>query len=311
MARPELHDTDLGGVDALFANIGEATQIAQLIERSKIKLPDHQPRRSFDEFSLNALAKSIEKNGILQPLVVRPLSDGFYELVAGERRLRASKIVGLADVPCISRDLSSDEAYEIALVENLQREDLNPIDETEGILELLERLLGKNKNELIATFHQLRNKNRGGENNVILSEDWEKICQVFERISKITPESFSSNRLPLLKLPQDVLDAVRSGQLEYTKAKAIGGISETEARQVLLTDSIENSLSLTEIKKRVKAVKDEGEKKPKATVSKVLNRMESLYKKAKKPELWNKPDKREKLEKILADLEMLLNESHK
>ncbi|MEO1742410.1 MAG: ParB/RepB/Spo0J family partition protein [Cyanobacteria bacterium J06629_9] len=308
MAKPALHDTDFGdGVDALFSNIEQETPIAQMVELSNIKLPTLQPRRYFDLAALDTLAKSIKKNGILQPLVVRPLDDGNYELVAGERRYRASKIADLTEVPCVSRNLSSDEAYEIALVENLQREDLNPVDETEGILELLERLLDKNKEEIITLFHKAKHKERASGNNVISTDEWQKIEQVFERVSKITPDSFANNRLPLLNMPGEVLNAVREGQLEYTKAKVIGRLTDIKIRKDILKEAINDQLSLTVIKLRIKSLISRDKKTPKASVAKVLSKMDSLYRKAKKPDLWDNAEKREKLETLLSELELLLN----
>lgn len=308
MAKPKLYETDFGGgVDALFGDIPEEPSVAQMLAIKRIKLPKQQPRRSFDSDALKALVTSIKKNGVLQPLVVRPLSNDSYELVAGERRYRASKTAGLEEIPCVVRELSSNEAYEIALVENLQREDLNPVDETEGILELLERLLSKSQSEIKAMFYRATHKDRAGY-NVIADDDWPTVEQVFERISKISPESFATNRLPLLNMPEEVLDAVRAGELAYTKAKVIGRIKDDNERQTLLHETIRGKLSLTAIKSKIAAMKKEKQPKPKATVDKTLNRMNTLYKRAKNPDLWNKPAQRQRLDEILSVLEGLLDE---
>jgi len=107
------------------------------ISIKEIHLPEQQPRRYFDPDALKELVNSIKEHGILQPLLVRPLSSGGYELVAGERRYRAAMESQLIEVPVVIRSLSNSEALSLSLIENLQREDLNPVEETEGILQLL------------------------------------------------------------------------------------------------------------------------------------------------------------------------------
>jgi ParB family chromosome partitioning protein len=108
--------------------------VVKLVE---IHLPQQQPRRYFDSDALKELVSSVRQHGILQPLLVRPLKEGGYELVAGERRYLAATEVGLTEVPVTVRELTNEEAFQFALIENLQRADLTPIEETEGILQLL------------------------------------------------------------------------------------------------------------------------------------------------------------------------------
>jgi ParB family chromosome partitioning protein len=122
-------------------------------------VPSPQPRRRFE--NLEALAESIREKGVLQPLLVRPLGDGRYAIVAGERRYRAAKIAGLAEVPVRVLDLPEKEARLLALVENLQREDLNPYEETLGVLELLSEELGKTREEVVGLLHRMRDEARG------------------------------------------------------------------------------------------------------------------------------------------------------
>jgi ParB family chromosome partitioning protein len=122
-------------------------------------VPSPQPRRRFE--NLEALAESIREKGVLQPLLVRPLGDGRYAIVAGERRYRAAKMAGLAEVPVRVLDLSEKEARLLALVENLQREDLNPYEETLGVLDLLSEELGKTREEVVALLHRMRDEKRG------------------------------------------------------------------------------------------------------------------------------------------------------
>ena len=124
------------GLDALFAD----NSIEEIASTSAVKLkimdiePNRdQPRKIFDEDALAELADSIAKHGVIQPLLVRPMPDGSYQLVAGERRWRASRMAGLTEVPVVIKELSDDEAMALALIENLQREDLNAIEEAQGI----------------------------------------------------------------------------------------------------------------------------------------------------------------------------------
>lgn len=119
-----------------------------------IHLPTNQPRKYFNAEKLAQLVTSVKEHGVLEPLLVRPLKNGEYELVAGERRLRAAKEAGLTEVPIIAKQLNNREAVHVALIENLQREDLNPIEETDAILDLLGLVLELNKEQVIALFYQ-------------------------------------------------------------------------------------------------------------------------------------------------------------
>ncbi len=131
------------GFDAIFAD-NAVEEISSAQSAVKVKLSDiepnrNQPRKNFDEEALAELAHSIEQHGVLQPLLVRPCPDGSYQLVAGERRWRASRMAGLSEVPVVIRDLTDAQVAELALVENLQREDLDPIEEALGFKELSEK----------------------------------------------------------------------------------------------------------------------------------------------------------------------------
>lgn len=136
--------TGLGrGFDAIFSD-NSVEEISTSASAVKLKLVDiepnrNQPRKNFDETALAELADSIAQHGILQPLLVRPLPDGSYQLVAGERRWRASRMAGLTEVPAVIRELTDAQVAELALVENLQREDLDPIEEALGFKELTDK----------------------------------------------------------------------------------------------------------------------------------------------------------------------------
>ncbi len=127
------------GLDAIFAeNNTEDERTAVLLKTSEMEPNRNQPRRVFNEQSLGELADSIAQHGVLQPLLVRPLMGGGYQIVAGERRWRAARMAGVEEVPAVVREMSDSQVMELALIENLQREDLNPLEEAEGYRSLME-----------------------------------------------------------------------------------------------------------------------------------------------------------------------------
>lgn len=126
------------GMDALFDENRSEERNARNLRITEISPNKSQPRTDFDEEALQALAESIKQHGILQPLLVRPLEAGGYEIIAGERRWRAARMAGLEEVPVYIRPLEGEKIMEVALVENLQRENLNPVEEALGYKELIE-----------------------------------------------------------------------------------------------------------------------------------------------------------------------------
>jgi ParB family chromosome partitioning protein len=170
-----------------------------------------QPRRYFDPDKMSQLVSSVKKKGILEPLLVRPTEGGRYELVAGERRLRAATEAGMEKVPCVVRDFSDEEAAEIALLENLQRDDLNPVEETEGILDLLSQKLNQPKDAVVSYFNAAARPASQGKTEID-SPEWQVINELFEIIGRFTPNSFRTNRLPLLKLPLIFLNPREKGR---------------------------------------------------------------------------------------------------
>ncbi len=151
----------LKGVDQLFNTMSESEKVSELVALKDIVLPESQSRRFFDPKSMADLTQSVQKKGILSPLLVRPLANNQYELVAGERRFRAAKSVGLETIPVVIKNLSELEAKELGLVENLQRQDLNPVDETEGILSLLSLQENIAVDEVISRLYRLYNEQKG------------------------------------------------------------------------------------------------------------------------------------------------------
>ena len=274
-----------------------------------IELPDYQPRQYFDADKLQELSSSISQHGILEPLLVRPLpSAGKYELVAGGRRFLAAQMAGLISVPAVVRELSEQEASEIALLENLQREDLNPVEETEAVLKLLSFRLNQEVSEVTSLLYRLQNqlKNKTTD-NVIGKEIQTTVEEVLSRLS-MTFESFMVNRLRLLNLPQDILRGLRLGKIAYTKAIAISQVKNEQQRCELFKQAIAENLSLTVIKKRIRQIQAKEEKEEKEEITPKL-RTKKLLKLTNQKKPWEKiQDKRKlkKLERLLQELEELL-----
>ncbi len=274
----------------------------QEVKISAIRFPKEQPRRYFDPQKLEQLATSIKAHGILEPLLVRPLEEG-YELVAGERRYRAAQLLGLNQVPVIIHEFNDLEAHQVALEENLQREDLNPVEETEGILQLLALQLEMEPQQVVSLLHNAasaKTRNQQLQENVFLQ--LETIEKTLATLGKGTPESFRVSKLPLLNLPSEILAALRQGKLAYTKARAIARLKDEQTRQTLLDEAIEGNLTLTQIKGRAKELTPAKEDKTKEPDLK--HRAKQLI----KSKAWDDPKKRKKLESLLAQMEKVLVE---
>ena len=178
-----------------------------------------QPRRHFAPEAIDELSRSIAEQGVVQPLLVRRRSEGGYELVAGERRLRAARVAGLATVPVVVRELSDRDALEIALVENLQREDLSPLEEADAYVRLIEEF-GLTQEE------------------------------VAKRVGKSRPAV--ANAIRLRDLPPAVLDELRGGRLTAGHARALLALPRSEDRIALARETIRRSLSVRQLEARVK-----------------------------------------------------------
>ena len=297
------------GVDALFGELPIAEVAAEILPLSQIALPQQQPRRYFDPTAMQELVESIRQHGILQPMLVRPLLDDKYELVAGERRYRAAVSAGLEEVPVVIRELKDSEALQLALLENLQREDLNPIEETEGILQLIVLKLNITYESAITLLNQAAHPERNSVDNVIHSIEWQLVQEVFTTVGKFTPESFRTNRLPLLNLPDEVLEALRQGRIAYTKARAIAKVKDLTQRQALLESAIAEDLSLTQIKERIAQITaSNANQSDRSQSSSLRNRMNTAYRLAKKSQIWDNPKKQKQIEKLIAELEKLCSQ---
>lgn len=279
----------------------------QSVKVDLIHLPIKQPRRYFDPQKMQQLERSIQEHGILEPLLVRPLLNGQYELIAGERRFRAAQILELDTVPIISKDVTDKEAIQISLVENLQREDLNPVEETEAILELLSLSLDIDISDIMSTLNQSANaKKRGLELTDNVTRQLEAIESLLANVGRFNAESFRTNRLPLLNMPDDVLETLRQGKLEFTKARAIARIRDESQRQELLEESISQNLSLTQIKARIVAINSL--KDAIAIEPSLKDLMSDAFNVMKKSKVWDNPKKKKKLAKLLAEIETLIQD---
>lgn len=188
------------GLNALFDdNKTEESNVTEL-KLTEIEPNKSQPRKDFDDEALSELADSIAKYGVLQPLMVRPLSNGGYQLVAGERRWRASRIAGLKSVPVVIRELSDTETMEIALIENLQREDLNPLEEALGYKTLMEEYS--------------------------LTQE-----QVSSSVGK--SRSAVANSLRLLNLPNKVQKLLKSGDISAGHARTLLSVPEDKLDEAI------------------------------------------------------------------------------
>jgi len=172
---------------------------------------EEQPRQSFDEARLRELTESVRAKGVIQPLVVRALDDGRFQIVAGERRWRASRLAGLERVPVVVQDISGTEALELALIENIQREDLNPLEEAEAYRQLIED-------------HGLTQES------------------LATRVGR--QRSTVANALRLLKLPEYVQNHLLTGELSMGHARAILGIDSASGRKAVARKVVREGLSV-------------------------------------------------------------------
>lgn len=180
--------------------------------------PD-QPRRHFDDEALAELAASVEKHGILQPLLVRPMPDGSYQIVAGERRWRAARIAGLTEVPVVIRDLTDRETSEIALIENLQREDLDPMEEAFGYRHLMKQYN--------------------------LTQE-----QIAAAVDKSRPAV--ANALRLLKLPEKAASLVAEGKLSAGHARALLALEENDLIDAAAKQCVDEEMSVRAVEALIK-----------------------------------------------------------
>lgn len=209
-----------------------AKENVTMLKISRVEPNKEQPRKVFDEEKLNMLADSIKKHGVIQPIIVKDTKSGFYQIVAGERRWRASRIAGLKEIPAIIRSYDELATMQIALIENLQREDLNPIEEALGYKALLDEF----------SFTQE---------------------QVSEQVGK--SRSAIANSIRLLALPQQVREMLEKKELSSGHARAVLAVNDDESKLLLAQKIVENSLNVRQAEQLAKALnapKKEKREKP-------------------------------------------------
>lgn len=258
---PDSSATGLARMDAEFASADRSDVISLAL--SDIYVDPNRVRRDFDPDTLQSLAESMKAHGFVGAIVVRPNqgSDPLppYRLVAGGRRYRAAQLAGLDSLRAIVADLTDEQALEFELIENLQRQDLNPLEETKGILQLLSSRLQLAEAEVIALFQRhayLQNidihKRSSTEPDPQFQQQWQTVESLFSVIGKFTPNSFRVNRLPLLNLPDPIRVAVDQGQLEYSKARLVARVKDEAKQYELLQQAVEQGLSQAQIQEAVR-----------------------------------------------------------
>lgn len=215
-----------GGLDSIFAdsyieNVAASATIdgPQTLRVSEIEPKADQPRKYFDEEALQELADSISKHGLLQPIIVRPSAGGFYQIIAGERRWRASKLAGLLEVPVIIMEADALKAAEIAIIENIQREDLNPYEEATAYQSLMRQY--------------------------DLTQE-----QVAEKVGK--SRSAIANTMRLLDLPEEVLEMLKTGDISAGHARALLAMKDKDAITDIAKRILTHSLNVRDTESLVK-----------------------------------------------------------
>ena len=225
------------GLNALLGEQNQSQKTVKNIEIKKIKAGRFQPRSNFDKDKLNELTNSIKKQGVLSPILVRELGLNEFEVIAGERRLRASKMAGLESIPCLVDQKKDQDALISALIENLQREDLNPVEEARG-LDRLKREFGLTQDEVATSTGKAR--------------------------------STIANSLRILSLPNSVLDMLSRGLIEKGHAKLLASLTPEEAERIAIKTSKE-SLSIKDLNSLVSKKTQNKKQKNKVKDTDLLN----------------------------------------
>lgn len=234
-----IEDINYGNLEEKIMETVHEEEIQEL-PLSELRVNPYQPRKTFNEESLNELAESIKEHGVFQPIIVKKSIKG-YEIVAGERRFRASKLAGKETIPAIVRNFTDEEMMEIAVLENLQRENLNAVDEANAYKTLME--------------------------NLHLTQD-----QVSKRVNK--SRSHITNLLGILALPEDVLTLVKENKLTMGHARCLSKLSDIEKINELTKKVLEENLSVRELE----ALAEEIERKNKIVKKPKSNEYTSLEK---------------------------------
>lgn len=241
--------TSLGrGLDSIFLdNSEESSNGVRMLRLSDMGPRADQPRKSFDNESLSALADSIATHGLIEPIIVRESQGGFYEIVAGERRWRAAKMAGLGEVPAIIADYDDRKTAEIALIENIQREDLNPVEEAMGYRALMEEYG--------------------------LSQE-----AIAKRIGKSRPAV--TNTLRLLDLPENVVTMLARGDISAGHARALLGLNDQSGAHPMALLIVKKGISVRETEEMVRRANRTVKTEPKSSSPDGVDYIARLEKKA-------------------------------
>lgn len=230
------------GIDALFSSfedieqIDEKTEQVQEISLDDIRPNPYQPRKTFDEEALKELADSIQLNGVFQPIILRQSSVKGYEIIVGERRVRASRLAGKESIPAIIREFDEQAMIEIAVIENLQREDLSPLEEAEAYQMMSDKLK--------------------------LTQ-----AQVAERVGKSRP--YIANYLRLLTLPEDVKLLLRNGDLTMGQARTLLGLKDQKQMSELAKRVVQEGITVRQLEQLVQQMTEPTETKEKKKRQKI------------------------------------------
>ena len=232
------------GLDLLFDDNSSDVQVKKTLRVSQIEPNRDQPRKTFSDEAIAALAESIREHGLIQPILVRPLDTGGYQIVAGERRWRAARMLGLDEVPVTIRELNDSEAMQIAIIENLQRENLNPVEEASGYNELIE-----------------------------------KYDMTQDAVAKLIGKSRSAvaNSVRLLSLPPRVLKMLEEGKLSAGHAKALLGFDDEEMLIAIANRAADGGMTVRQVERlaqKSSEAKDVIEKKSDSKIDNYFVEME-------------------------------------
>ena len=220
------------GFEDEIEEVVEETVISNTVSKiplEKISVNPKQPRRHFDEDALEELSSSIKSHGLIQPITVRQMPDGNFQLISGERRMRASKLAGLEEIPAYIRETGDEEMHVLALIENIQREDLNPI-------------------EVAISLQILKEE-----------KDFDTLDELADEVGKSRPQV--NNYLRLLTLPPTIINAVRNHEISFGHARVLAGLKNPDTQLVVFKKQLKDGLSVRELESLAKEYKPKKKKK--------------------------------------------------
>lgn len=212
------------GLDSLFMENTNEIQVKKTLRTSEIEPNRTQPRKKFNDEAINNLADSIKEHGILQPVLVRPMNDGSYQIVAGERRWRAARRLGLDEIPVVIKELSDFESAQIALIENLQRENLNPVEEAMGYKELIEKF-DMTQDAVAKTVGRSR--------------------------------SYIANAVRILALPERIISLLENGEISIGHAKALLSFENEEMMIATAIKAANGGLTVRQVERAAQKESEE------------------------------------------------------